>query len=82
MTDFTELADVPTVPGSLWAQVDGEGSQCGVCVTQEGTGALTISTATQRLTLHVSQVAMVALSAMTAAAAKVMSQFGNKSATP
>ena len=73
-----ELDDVRTVPGALWAQADGEGGQCGVCVTPEGAGSLTLNSGGQRMTLRVSQGAMAALSAMLAAAASAMAQFGNK----
>lgn len=72
------LADVPTVPGALWAQADGEDGQFGICVTLEGAGSFTINTAAQRLTVQVSQTTMVAVSAMSAAAAKAMARFDNK----
>lgn len=73
-----DLEEVRTVPGALWAQVDGEDGQCGVCVTREGAGSLTINMGAQRMTLRMSQNAMAALSAMLAAAASAMAKFITK----
>lgn len=39
----------------LRALADGEGGQCGMCVTPEGAGSLTLNSGGQRMTLRVSQ---------------------------
>lgn len=64
-----ELGPVETVPGALWAQVDGEDGQCSVCVTENGGSAsMTLNTKTQRISVQFSDAALLAIAAILSAA--------------